>query len=87
MLTTEEKNLVKIVNVEGEISAEDYNIAYVDETEGEITKHLIHQAFKCIPSAGKSKGHPKKLKHSTGSNDSSLLFIFWSHWNLVISFL
>ena len=70
-----------------EVFADDENIINVDKTEGKITQDEVHHALKGVLSIPKAKGHPQKLKHPKGGDNSCLLNVLRGHRNLIIPLL
>ena len=87
MLPAEMEDLPEFVHVGGEILVEDENIIHVYKTEGKLTQDKVHHALKGVPSIREAIGHPQKLEHHEGGDNSHLKNVLGGHRNLIIPFL
>ena len=87
MLPAETEDLPEVVHVGGEILAEDEDIIHIYKTEGKLTQDKVHHVLKGVPIIPEAKGHPQKLKHPKGVDNSHLQNVLGGNRNLIIPFL
>ena len=82
-----EEDILKVIHMRGLILTEDEDVFHIHKTERKISKNLIHQASKGITGVPQTKRHAQKLVPPKGDDDGGLLNVFWSHRDLIITFL
>ena len=87
MLTTEEENLTKVINMLFKTATKHQDIIYISKTVRLINEDGVHQPLKSFFRVPDTKRQAQELEHSKGSDDRRLANIFLSHGNLVVTLL
>ena len=64
--------------------ARDEDVIQVDEEEGQVLEHRVHEALEGLRRVPQAEGHPQKLEETEEGDDGCIRDVLWVHRHLMV---